>query len=174
MLVTDFILWRLADEGIDTAFYLYGGAIAPLMDAVSRQTRIRAIGVHHEQAAGFAAEGYSKASGRPGLAIVTSGPGGQNVITAIANAYYDSTPVIFVCGQVSTQFMRKTPALRQLGFQETPIVEIAQPLVKRAYQLHEAKMTSRVMNHLIAECTMGRPGPVLLDLPINLQRMEAQ
>ena len=134
MKVAEYIIERLAGAGIDTAFLLYGGAISDLVDALPG--RMKYVVTQHEQACGFAAEGYAKASGRIGLAIATSGPGGGNLVTPIQNCFYDSTPCIFLTGQVATRF--RTPqgsALRQLGFQETPIVEIVKPITKLAMTL---------------------------------------
>lgn len=172
MLVADYILSRLADEGIDTAFMVYGGAMSELADAFTRQTRIKYIVPMHEQAAGFMAEGYAKAKGVPGLAIATSGPGGGNLVTAIQNCYYDSTPCIFITGQVQTKFMRPNTELRQLGFQETPIVDIVKPITKFAVTPQSPKFALWCLDAAVWAMKDGRPGPVLLDLPVDIQRAE--
>src|ERR1051325_10586899 len=102
MNVADYILRRLADEGIDTVFLVYGGAMGELADAFTRQSRIRYVCAQHEQGAVFMAEGYAKAKGVPGVVLVTSGPGGGNIVTGLQNCFYDSTPLIALCGQVAT------------------------------------------------------------------------
>lgn len=173
MRVSDHILDRLADAGIDTAFMVYGGAMAELADAFTRQSRIRYVCPQHEQAAGFMAEGYAKTKGVPGVAIVTSGPGGGNLVTAIQNCYYDSVPCVFITGQVATKLMRPAGSnMRQLGFQETPIVDIVRPITKYAQVVQRAPHIGRELDMAIRVSKSRRPGPVLLDVPIDVQRTE--
>lgn len=175
MIVSDYILERLAQEGIDTCFLVYGGAMAEMADALSRQSRIKYVVCQHEQACGFAAEGYAKVSGKPGLAIVTSGPGGHNMVTPIANCYYDSTPLIVIAGQVASNLIRpKGSPLRQLGFQETPIVDIVRPITKYAVTVEGPEHAMYSLETAIIEARGGRPGPVLVDLPTDIQRAEVQ
>ncbi len=175
MKFSDFILSRLADEGIDTAFVLYGGAISELMDAFTRQDRIKYVVMNHEQSCAFAAEGYAKAKGIPGLAIATSGPGGHNLVTGIANCYYDSTPCIFITGQVATPFIRpRWSDLRQLGFQESPIVDIVRPITKYAVQVDKLGTAKAQVNRAIRHCMSGRRGPVLLDIPSDIQKCQVK
>lgn len=171
MNTADAILERLANAGIDTAFTVYGGAIAELMDAFTRQTRISYVCTQHEQAAGFAAEGYAKTKGVPGLAIATSGPGGGNLVTPIMNCYYDSVACVFITGQVNSKFMRPEGSrLRQLGFQEAPIVDIARPITKYAACALTGESALWHLEQALAACQSGRRGPVLLDIPIDVQR----
>ena len=172
MRVSDYILARLAEEGITHAFTVYGGAISELMDAFTRQDRMRYVTCIHEQAAGFAAEGYAKARGVPGLAIATSGPGGGNLVTAIQDCYYDSTPCVFITGQVASKFINRSPMVRQLGFQETPICDIVRPITKYCAQPLTARETVDALEVAIHACSDGRPGPVLLDIPGDVQRLE--
>ncbi len=173
MKFSDFVLSRLADEGIDTAFVLYGGAISELMDAFTRQDRIKYVVMNHEQACAFAAEGYAKTKGIPGLAIATSGPGGHNMVTGIANCYYDSTPCIFITGQVATPFIRpKGSELRQLGFQETPIVDIVRPITKYAVCVDSLGTAKAQVSRAIKYAMTGRRGPALLDIPSDIQKCE--
>ncbi len=171
MRVSDYVLWRLAEEGIDTAFLVYGGAVSELCDAFTRQSRIRYVVCIHEQACSFAAEGYAKTKGVPGLAIGTSGPGGQNMITGIANCWFDSTPAIFITGQVNSQFIRANDSVRQLGFQEWPCVDVVKPITKYAFQPRTAHDAMHALNDAIILCKRGRPGPVLLDLPGDVQKL---
>ena len=169
MLVSEYVIQRLADAGITHAFLVYGGAISDLVDALPG--RMNYVVTQHEQASGFCAEGFSKATGKLGLAIATSGPGGGNLITPIQNCFYDSTPCIFLVGQVATRFRTpKGSALRQLGFQETPIVEIVRPITKYARTVMAAEEIGWTMDQAIHLASAGRPGPVMVELPNDVQR----
>lgn len=173
MKVAEQVIETLVAAGIDTAFLVYGGAISDLVDALPG--RMRYVVAQHEQAAGFMAEGWAKTTGKPGCVIATSGPGGQNIVTPIASCFYDSTPLIAITGQVSTQFMRKSgSALRQLGFQETPIVDIVKPITKWAFTATSAQSAAWGLGRALFHATNGRKGPVLLDLPVDVQRMPAE
>lgn len=171
MRISDYVLLRLTQAVIDTAFCVFGGAISELMNAFTRQSRLRYVCTQHEQAAGFAAEGYAKMKGIPGCAIATSGPGGGNLITPIQNCYYDSTPAIFITGQVQIRFQHRSGE-RQLGFQETPIVDIVEPITKYAHMVTLPESIKVVMDIALEECMSGRKGPVLIDLPIDVQKVE--
>ncbi len=172
MNVADYVLLRLAQAGVTRFFMVYGGAIGELMDAVTRQSRITHTVCQHEQAAGFAAEGWAKVSGHIGVAMATSGPGGGNLVTCIQNAYYDSVPMIFITGQVSTKFSCQDPKMRQLGFQETPMSQIAAPITKWSVQVSDAGDIVSIMDRAILLATRGRPGPVLLDIPTDVQKAD--
>jgi acetolactate synthase-1/2/3 large subunit len=172
MKLSDYVIARLAAEGIDTAFVVDGAAAADLIHSVNNTEGIRYVCMQHEQAAAFAAEGYAKVAGRPGLAIATSGPGGQNLVTGIANCYYDSTPAVFLTGQVRTEFMCDDPRKRQRGFQESPIVDIVRPITKASFCLKDPAGVRYWLDYLIWKAKEGRPGPVLLDIPIDVQRAE--
>ena len=170
MNVAEYVIQRLADAGITHAMLVYGGAISDLVDALPG--RMKYVVTQHEQAAGFAAEGFCKASGGMGLAIATSGPGGGNLVTPIQNCFYDSTPCIFLTGQVATLFRTpKDSALRQLGFQETPITEIVRPITKYAVTPTTAQEAIDGIEEAIFLAMDGRPGPVLVDLPNDVQRL---
>jgi len=171
MRVSEYVIERLAGVGIDTCFLVYGGAISDLVDALPG--RMKYVVCQHEQGAVFAAEGYAKAKGIPGLVIVTSGPGGGNIVTGLQNCFYDSTPLIALTGQVPTQFMRPPRSkLRQLGFQETPIVDIVKPITKYARTVMQGAEIGWTMDQALHIASDGRPGPVLVDLPNNVQREE--
>lgn len=174
MNASDYVLKRLAEAGVAHAFLVYGGAISELVDAFARQDSIAYVVTQHEQAAGFAAEGYAKACDNlvPGVAIATSGPGGGNLVTAIQNCYYDSTPVVFITGQVSTGLLNNHVLYRQRGFQETPIVDIVQSITKRAVQVRDMLTLEIELERCLNECLSGRPGPVLLDICLDVQRKE--
>jgi acetolactate synthase-1/2/3 large subunit len=135
MKVADYIINYLAQIGVTDVFLVYGAANGDLVDAFTRNEDINYVCVMHEQAGGFAAEGYAKIKGDIGVALATSGPGGQNFVTPIANCFYDSVPCLFITGQVNSRFMRPNTSIRQIGFQETDIVSIVKPITKFAYQL---------------------------------------
>lgn len=173
MRASDHVLARLAEIGIDTAFVLYGGAMAEMADALSRQTAIRYVVSQHEQGAIFSAEGFAKSKQCPGLVIVTSGPGVGNIVTGLQNCFYDSTPLIAITGQVARKLMRpKGSTLRQLGFQETPAAEICRTITKYAVTVEGPEHLRHSLETAIIEATTGRPGPVLLDIPTDVQAME--
>jgi acetolactate synthase-1/2/3 large subunit len=123
----------------------------------------------HEQAAGFMAEGYAKVHGF-GVAMATSGPGGLNMVTCLGNCYYDSVPVLFITGQVNSKFMRPDDSVRQVGFQETPIVDVAKPISKAAITVKDPEYVLKALDILIDRAKSGRPGPTLLDLPTDVQK----
>src|SRR5437870_3442237 len=137
--VADYVIRRLADCGIDRMFVVYGAANGDLIDAFTRVEHTKYVAVLHEQAGGFAAEGYAKISGKPGVAIATSGPGGMNLLTAMGNCFYDSVPCIFITGQIHSQFLRSDPSIRQVGFQETDITGMAAPVTKHAKLISKAE-----------------------------------
>lgn len=165
----EYIIQTLADAGIERAFLVYGGAVSDLVDALPG--RMAYTVCIHEQGAVFAAEGHAQVTGKPGLVIATSGPGGQNIITGIANCFYNSVPLIALTGNVSTAYANPYGSpLRQLGFQETPIVDIVRPITKSASRLTDPREVGMAVQDALAFATRRRPGPVLLDLPTDLQR----
>src|ERR1039458_1551728 len=130
MKAADYIALYLERRRVTHIFELIGGMITFLLDSLHQRTSIKIVSMHHEQGAGFAAEGYGRMTGMPGVAMATSGPGATNLLTAIGSCYYDSTPVVFITGQVNRHEQKGTRAIRQLGFQETDIVAIARPVTK--------------------------------------------
>jgi len=170
MKVADFVIKYLADFGISKIFVVYGSANGDLIDAFTRIKNTSYVAVMHEQASGFAAEGYAKISGKPGVAIATSGPGGMNLVTPIGNCYYDSTPCLFITGQVNSHFLRPDPAIRQVGFQETDIVGIVKPITKYAKLVLNSLDIKYELEKALFFAQSGRPGPVLLDIPVNIQK----
>lgn len=166
-----YVIDRLRDAGIRTAYLVYGGAISDLVDALPG--RMNYVVTQHEQAAGFAAEGFAKATGGLGLAIGTSGPGGGNLVVPIQNCFYDSVPCVFLTGQVATRF--RTPSgsgLRQLGFQETPIVDIVRPITKYARTVLNWQEIGWTLDQALHKATHRRGGPVLIDLPNDVQKAD--
>ena len=128
----------------------------------------------HEQGAAFAACGYAQASGKPGVAYATSGPGATNLITGICDAYFDSIPVVFITGQVNTFESRGQYGVRQRGFQETDIVSMVAPVTKYAKYVESAEKIKYYLDTAFVVATSGRMGPVLLDIPMNIFRAEIE
>jgi len=167
--VSDYLISKLGETGLRHIFILPGGGCMYLIDALTRQESIKAIPLLHEQGVGIAAEAYSQYTGNLGVALVTTGPGGTNAITACAAAWTDSTPMLFISGQVKTSDNSSALGVRQLGFQEIPITDIVKPITKTAILLERANDIASVFENLIALTKSGRPGPVWLDIPLDIQ-----
>ncbi len=170
MKLADYVINFLAERGIKDIFVVYGAANGDLIDAFTRTNKVKYVAVMHEQAGGFAAEGYAKIKGYAGAAIATSGPGGMNLVTPIGNCYYDSVPCIFLTGQVKTKYQRPDPSVRQVGFQETDIVGIVKPITKYAKMIRKPEEIKYELEKAWYLAHEGRQGPVLLDLPIDIQK----
>ncbi|MFZ4875956.1 biosynthetic-type acetolactate synthase large subunit [Janthinobacterium sp. Mn2066] len=153
----------LLSLGVDTVFGYPGGAVLPLYDALHAQPRLRHVLVRHEQAAVHAAEGYARSTGRPGVVFVTSGPGMSNTTTGLLDALCDSIPVICVSGQVATT------SIGTSAFQECDALGISRPVTKWNRQIGNAEEVATVVQAAFAQATQGRPGPVLIDFPKDLQ-----
>ncbi len=160
------LLEALRDRGVEVVFGYPGGAIMPLYDALLG-SGIRHVLVRHEQAAAFAADGYARVSGRPGVCIATSGPGATNLVTGIANAFLDSVPMVAITGQVST------PVMGTDAFQEVDIFGITLPIVKHSYVVRNIGELPRIVHEAWDIAAGGRPGPVLIDLPKDVAAGEA-
>lgn len=172
MQVADYILEFLSSQGIKHVFLMTGGAIAFVVDAFSRRKDISYICTAHEQAAAMMAEAYSRMGPGFACAMATSGPGATNLVTGIACAWFDSIPIICITGQVNTYEQKGASGVRQIGFQETEIVDIVKPITKFAAQLDKAENIRFYLEKATYIAKSGRPGPVLLDLPMNYQRAE--
>jgi acetolactate synthase-1/2/3 large subunit len=159
-------------RGVTHVYELVGGMITFLIDSIHRHTDIRLISMHHEQGAGFAAEGWARIRGLPGVAMATSGPGATNLLTAIGSCYFDSVPAVFITGQVNRHEMKQRKGSRQLGFQETDIVAMAKPITKRAWLVMDPKRLPAILDEAFETAMSGRPGPVLIDVPMDVQRSE--
>ena len=157
-------------QGAGTAFVVAGGASLHLIHAFASQEDGRVFPMHHEQSAAMAADGYARATKKVGVTIATSGPGATNLITGIAGAYYDSVPMLCLTGQVSTSRMVGKTGVRQIGFQETPIVEMVQDITKFAVTVQRAEEIRFILERAFFEMRTGRPGPVLIDIPDDIQR----
>lgn len=167
--VTDYITNFLYSQGVRHVFVVIGGMITHLVDSLNRKGKIQTINVHHEQAAAFAAEGSARVTGVPGIALATSGPGATNLLTGIGSCYFDSTPAIFITGQVNTNEQKGDKQVRQLGFQETDIVDMAKPITKAAWRIKSPEEVPMLLEKAFVLALSGRPGPVLLDIPMNVQ-----
>ena len=149
----------LVKEGVEVIFGYPGGAVLPLYDALPQYPQLRHILVRHEQGAAHAADGYARATGRAGVCLATSGPGATNLVTGIATAHLDSSPVIAITGQVARPFIGKD------AFQEVDITGITVPITKHNYLVHDAAELAGVIKEAFYLATSGRPGPVLIDIP---------
>ena len=172
MRLADYVINHIGDCGVKDVFVVYGAANGALIDAFVQSDSVRYVAVMHEQGGGFAAEGYAKISGKFGAAITTSGPGGMNLVTSIGNCYYDSVPCIFITGQVKEKFMRPDTSIRQIGFQETDITGIVRPITKYAKLVSNADDIRYELEKAVHLATSGRPGPVLLDIPLDVQKQD--
>ena len=172
MKLSDYVAEFLAKQGITHAFAVSGGASLHLIHSLERTSGISFICTQHEQAGAMAADGYARMAGGLGAAIATSGPGATNLITGICGAYYDSVPVIFVTGQVSTFRLKGDTGVRQIGFQETDVVDICRPITKYAVMIREPKLIRYELEKACYLARSGRPGPVVIDIPDNVQRVE--
>src|SRR3989449_6877613 len=162
----DALLRSLAAEGVEVVFGLPGGAILPTYDAFARGTTIRHVLARHEQGAGHMAQGYARASGRVGVAIATSGPGATNLVTPIADAWMDSTPLVCITGQVRSHLIGTD------AFQECDITGITIPIVKHSWLVQSVEEIPAVMKAAFHVATTGRCGPVLVDVPRDIQEAE--
>lgn len=172
MLVADFIAEFLQQQGVTHVYEVIGGMITRLVDAVHRQGKIQLISVHHEQAAAFAADATGRLTGIPGIAMATSGPGATNLLTGVGSCYFDSVPAIFITGQVNRNEQRGDRLIRQSGFQETDIVAMVKPITKAAWQINDPEQLPQILQQAFLLATSGRPGPVLLDIPMDVQGAE--
>lgn len=166
----EFIALYFQKQKVSHVFEVIGGMIALVIDAMHRKTRINIISMHHEQAAGFAAEGFSRIANRPSVALATSGPGATNLVTAIGSCYFDSVPVLFLTGQVNRNEQKKRKKIRQLGFQETDIVSVTRPICKKSYMAQSASHLEALLPHAFKTLDEGRKGPVVLDVPMDVQK----
>jgi acetolactate synthase-1/2/3 large subunit len=166
---SDIMLRSLIRENVDLIFGYPGGSIMPFYDRLyDYQKEIKHILVRHEQGATHAAQGYARVTGRPGVVVVTSGPAATNVITGLADAQMDSTPLVVITGQVASQLLGTD------AFQETDVVGITQPITKWAYQIRRAEDIAPAVARAFYIASTGRPGPVVLDFTMDAQKGEAE
>ena len=158
----------LTDEGVDYVFGYPGGAVLPLYDALDQQDKVKHVLVRHEQAATHAADGYARATGRPGVVLVTLGPGATNAVTGIATAYMDSIPMVAFTGQVPTAMIGND------AFQEVDNVGITRPCVKHNFLVKDVKDLAETIKKAFYVATTGRPGPVVVDIPKDVSVLKAE
>lgn len=168
--VSDIVADFLAEKSVEYVFAISGGASLHLIHSIAKHSTLKFICCHHEQACAMAADSYSRVTNNIGVAIATSGPGATNLITGICGCFYDSVPMLAITGQVSTFRMAGNTGVRQIGFQETPIVDICKPIVKYCVQISDPKLVLYELDKAYQYATNGRKGPVLIDIPDNLQR----
>ena len=159
----EIVVRALKDHGVDTLFGYPGGAVLPIYDALFSNPELNHILVRHEQGAGHAAEGYARSTGKPGIALVTSGPGATNMVTPIADAMMDSIPMVVITGQVPSQLIGTD------AFQECDTVGITRCCAKHNYLVRDVNDLARVMHEAFMIATTGRPGPVVIDIPKDVQ-----
>jgi acetolactate synthase-1/2/3 large subunit len=160
----DVLIRSLVNSGVDTIFAYPGGGSIPLHQAMTRyRDRLRVVLPRHEQGGGFAAHGYARASGKTGVCMATSGPGATNLVTIIADAKLDSIPVLAITGQVGTD------SIGSDAFQEAPMVEVCRTIAKHHYLVTDINDITRVVKEALYVASSGRPGPVLIDIPKNIQ-----
>ncbi|MCC6984291.1 MAG: acetolactate synthase 3 large subunit [Bauldia sp.] len=157
------VIQALIDQGVTDIFGYPGGAVLPIYDELFQQEKIRHILVRHEQGAGHAAEGYARSTGRPGVALVTSGPGATNMVTALTDALMDSIPMVCISGQVATHLIGND------AFQECDTVGITRPCTKHNWLVRNVNDLSRVLHEAFYVASHGRPGPVVVDIPKDVQ-----
>ena len=174
MKVTQYIARFLKDKGIHTVFELQGGMITRIIDALNQEGGIDIVSMHHEQAAAMAADAYGRIKNKPGVALATSGPGATNLLTGIGNCFFDSVPAIFITGQVNTNEQKGDKLTRQIGFQETDIVAMAKPITKKAYAVKTKDEIATIFEEAFQISISGRPGPALIDIPMNIQNQEIE
>src|ERR1700674_2724075 len=160
----DILVQCLINHGVEVVFAYPGGASMPIHQALTRfQHKIRTILPRHEQGGGFAAEGYARSTGKVGVCVATSGPGATNFVTCLADAKMDSVPIIAITGQVGTAVIGTD------AFQETPIVEVCRAITKHHYLVQKTEDIPRVMKEAFYLASSGRPGPVIIDMPKDVQ-----
>lgn len=171
--VADYIARRLVEvHGAELVFLITGGGSMHLNDAFGKEPGLRKVCNHHEQACAIAAEGYARISGKLGVVNVTSGPGGTNTLTGVLGQWTDSAPVLYVSGQIKLEtsvYSQPGLPLRQLGDQEADIVRIVGPITKFAATLRDPRQTRYLLDKAVHLATSGRPGPVWLDVPLDIQ-----
>lgn len=171
MKLTDYVASFIADLGVKSVFSVCGGGAMHLVDSFGRHEKLEYIPTHHEQAAAMAAEAYARIVGI-GAALFTTGPGGTNALTGVAGAWIDSIPVVYISGQVTRDTLSHGTGLRQFGIQETDIVELVKPIVKYAVTVTDERDIRYEMEKAAYIALNGRPGPVWIDIPLDVQSKE--
>lgn len=169
---SDYIVDFLVKQGVTDIFGYPGATVCHLIDSINKRSSIQNHLNYHEQACAFAACGYAHSTGKIGVAYANGGPGFTNLITGITNAFYDSIPTVFICGQVDTIDMVGNKKIRQNGIQEIPISKIAQLFTKKAILVCNPEMLQEAMTNAFSTAVADRPGPVVIEIPANIQRAD--
>jgi len=172
--VSDYVIEFLIEKDINKVFGYIGGAVAHLYHSIDKYENVEMVNCIHEQGAGFASEGYSRVTGKSGVAMATSGPGATNLITPIGSCFFDSVPTLFITGQVNTYEYKYEKPVRQIGFQETDIVSIVKPITKYAVMINKVSEIRYELEKAYYISQHGRKGPVLVDIPMDIQRSEIE
>ena len=174
MLVADYILKFLYEKKVKDIFLLTGGAASFIVDAFSRQNKVKFTCVGHEQSSAMMADAYSRVGPNFSATLSSSGPGGQNLVTGIACSWFDSIPVMHITGNVNTYesigAQKGTNGVRQVGFQETDVVSMVKPITKYAVKIKSSREIIRELEKAYQIAISGRPGPVLIDIPMDIQK----
>lgn len=169
MRLADYVMQRVAEEGVRHVFMVPGGGAMHLDDAVGRREDVQFVCTLHEQAAAIAAEAYARVTNNLGVVLVTTGPGGTNALTGVAGAWLESTPCLVISGQVKRADLKGDLGVRQLGSQEVDIVSLAKPITKYAVTVMEPESIAYEFDKAVHLARVGRPGPVWLDIPLDVQ-----
>ncbi len=172
MKLSDYVANFLANERVKHVFLVSGGAAVHLVDSIARHPSLTYVCTQHEQAAAMAADGYARAHGDLGVALTTSGPGATNLITGVCCSFFDSIPTLLLTGQVARHRLKGDSGLRQKGFQETDVISIFKPITKYAVQVTDPLKIQYELQKAVSIAREGRPGPVVVDIPDDLQRVE--
>jgi len=172
MTVAEYIADFIEEKKMDFVFQYPGGMITFMIDAIGTRDKVKIYSLLHEQSIAFAVSAVGRLSNLPAIAFATSGPGATNLLTGIGDCYFDSVPALFITGQVNTHELKGDSGIRQLGFQETDIVSMAVPITKLSIQITEPNQIVDVLEEAYNLAINGRPGPVLIDIPMNIQRSQ--
>src|SRR5690606_29532051 len=159
----EMVIQALVNQGVEDIFGYPGGAVLPIYDELFKQNKLRHVLVRHEQGAVHAAEGYARSTGKVGCVLVTSGPGATNTVTGLTDAFCDSIPVVVITGQVPTHLIGND------AFQECDTVGITRPCTKYNYLVKSIEELPRVLHEAFHIASSGRPGPVVIDIPKDIQ-----
>lgn len=172
MKLTDYLVRYLVEQKVNKVFLITGGACAHIVDSLGKNKKISYVCMQHEQAAAMAADAYARVTKNIGVAVATSGPGATNLITGVCCSYFDSIPTLMITGQVNLWETKGERNIRQLGFQETDIIDIVRPITKFAALVKEPAKIKYYLDKAIYIAKSGRPGPVWLDIPMNVQHAD--
>jgi len=171
MLLSDYVINFLVKKGIKDIFFVSGGGIMHLLDSMHRNKKINYISNYHEQASAIAAEGYARIKNKPGVCLVTTGPGSTNAVTGVAGAWVESIPVLYISGQVKRETIANYKKHRQLGMQEINIIDIVKKITKYSKEIINPNKIAYELEKAFFETTNGRPGPVWISIPVDVQAM---